>query len=448
MEKIVGVGLPAIALAEAGAGKVFIPQFDDDGNQTLIKTSTGIWSVAYNGENRPFSWTCGSTNVAMSFDRIGRRVHCFGTCGVTTNSNNTFTYDNYLLVARNHRIVDGTVMTDRFVWDATEHVATRPLVFCCPNALPQYYTHDGSKNVSERMAISISPNIVSHYEYSAFGEQTVSVRNLTLIAYGLSDDPFRFSSEFEDAVLGLTYYNYRHYSHLTGRWLSRDPLNEFSDHNIYMFSSNSPYGDNDMLGLLVVPPSALIKCASSIISQQIKKYAARYFTNMLLCKKAGESFFLTHSGMERCKPGELLYTGETGDSPPSYDVSTFKEAVLNCFVRTAKGKAIDTLMKDVEDEQLKKLVKVLLQTGEKGIKEYLEASAKDEQGTYRLKYNCNKNKMEVQVMFYTTLRTPDGDIDVSAPVSKKYVCEGGRFPSWKVGIEMMCDCCDNDTEDE
>ena len=42
----------------------------------------------------------------------------------------------------------------------------------------------------------------------------------------------------------------------------------------------------------------------------------------------------------------------------------------------------------------------------------------------------------------------DGDIDVSAPVSKKYVCEGGRFPSWKVGIEMMCDCCDNDTEDE
>ncbi len=27
----------------------FEPQFDDDGNQTLIKTSTGIWSVTYNG---------------------------------------------------------------------------------------------------------------------------------------------------------------------------------------------------------------------------------------------------------------------------------------------------------------------------------------------------------------------------------------------------------------
>ena len=35
----------------------FVPQFDDDGNQTLIQTSTGIWSVQYNGENRPVLWT-------------------------------------------------------------------------------------------------------------------------------------------------------------------------------------------------------------------------------------------------------------------------------------------------------------------------------------------------------------------------------------------------------
>ena len=31
----------------------FTPQFDGDGNQTLIKTATGIWQVQYNGENRP-----------------------------------------------------------------------------------------------------------------------------------------------------------------------------------------------------------------------------------------------------------------------------------------------------------------------------------------------------------------------------------------------------------
>ena len=37
----------------ASPRETFTPQFDDDGNQTLIKTSTGIWSVTYNGENRP-----------------------------------------------------------------------------------------------------------------------------------------------------------------------------------------------------------------------------------------------------------------------------------------------------------------------------------------------------------------------------------------------------------
>jgi len=34
-------------------GAPFIPQFDADGNQTLIKTETGIWSAVYNAENRP-----------------------------------------------------------------------------------------------------------------------------------------------------------------------------------------------------------------------------------------------------------------------------------------------------------------------------------------------------------------------------------------------------------
>ena len=48
--------------------------FDDDGNQTLVKTATGIWHVKYNGEGRPVNWSSGSTNITMKFDRLGRRV--------------------------------------------------------------------------------------------------------------------------------------------------------------------------------------------------------------------------------------------------------------------------------------------------------------------------------------------------------------------------------------
>ena len=51
----------------------FTPQYDDDGNQTLIKTETGIWSVVYNAENRPIRWESGDTVITMASDRMGRR---------------------------------------------------------------------------------------------------------------------------------------------------------------------------------------------------------------------------------------------------------------------------------------------------------------------------------------------------------------------------------------
>ena len=37
----------------------FVPKYDADGNQTLIKTETGIWAVVYNAENRPIRWQSG-----------------------------------------------------------------------------------------------------------------------------------------------------------------------------------------------------------------------------------------------------------------------------------------------------------------------------------------------------------------------------------------------------
>ncbi len=57
---------------ERGEESVFEPVYDADGNQTLIRTSTGIWQVAYNAENRPCcSWIC-----SWRKDRcVNRRCH-------------------------------------------------------------------------------------------------------------------------------------------------------------------------------------------------------------------------------------------------------------------------------------------------------------------------------------------------------------------------------------
>ena len=165
----------------------------------------------------------------MSFDRMGRRVQYLETAGATTNANNTFTYDNYVCITRYRAQNDGTVKTDRFIWDPTEPVATRPLVFHYATTPFAYYTHDGNKNVSE--LVRSNEDVVAHYEYEAFGAVCLETGD-----WGV-ENPWRFSSEYNDFMLGLVYYNYRHYEASNGRWLIRDPIYK-PEYNEYLFIYN------------------------------------------------------------------------------------------------------------------------------------------------------------------------------------------------------------------
>ena len=54
------------------------------------------------------------------------------------------------------------------------------------------------------------------------------------------DNPFRFSSEYADDELGLVYYNYRYYNPQNGRWISRDPMMERPQENLYGYVGNFP----------------------------------------------------------------------------------------------------------------------------------------------------------------------------------------------------------------
>ena len=211
----------------------FIPQFDDDGNQTLIQTSTGIWQVQYNGENRPILWQCVTPNsltpnsstpslISMSYDRQGRRV---------AKNDQRFVYDGYLQIADN----GGNV----YIWDPTEKVATRPLVWNC-EVSAAYYVHDGNKNVSE--VVAEDGALAAHYEYAPFGALS-AMRGTSAVS-----NPWRFSSEYAEGDTSTTYYNYRHYDPVTGRWLSRDPIDELGSVSLYLFSNNNL--DGDQLGLI------------------------------------------------------------------------------------------------------------------------------------------------------------------------------------------------------
>ena len=190
------------------SGSLFEPQFDADGNQTLVKTATGIWSVTYNGENRPILWSSGTNTISMSYDRMGRRI---------AKNEQRFVYNGYLQISDNQG--------NSYVWDPTEPVATIPLSWRHSNqnnthSALFFYVHDGNKNIVDIIKYSPSNSSMAHYEYAVFGE-TVSIAGRHMY-----DNNYRFSSEFHDDVLGLIYYNYRHFNPRIGKWLSRDDVDK------------------------------------------------------------------------------------------------------------------------------------------------------------------------------------------------------------------------------
>ena len=227
----------------------FAPQFDLDGNQTLIQTSTGIWSVTYNGENRPVLWECGSTNITMKFDRMGRRVEYVEAVSSVTNTHHRFVYDGYLCIQRLNAAANNAIDL-AFGWDPTEPMATRPLWMQRPaGSYNFFYFHDGNKNVSDIVSYQSARGVPAHYEYSPFGTVIAATTNTAFTAFNVAEvNPYRFSSEYADDATGLVYYNYRHYNTRYGRWISMDPITEYGSINIYSFCGNL-YDTFDFLGL-------------------------------------------------------------------------------------------------------------------------------------------------------------------------------------------------------
>ena len=84
-----------------GGEEDFRPVFDADGNQTKIKTSTGIWEVSYDANNRPVVFTSqdGRTIVTCGYDYRGRRFEKKVTVNGAVSSHSRFLYPDYLQVA-------------------------------------------------------------------------------------------------------------------------------------------------------------------------------------------------------------------------------------------------------------------------------------------------------------------------------------------------------------
>jgi RHS repeat-associated protein len=91
--------------------------------------------------------------------------------------------------------------------------------------------------------LNSTDQVTAHFEYDPFGNTVVNTDTANQFAY-------RFSTKPIDIATGLYYYGYRYYDPMTGRWPSRDPIEESGGINLYSFVINSPLGTVDQYGLM------------------------------------------------------------------------------------------------------------------------------------------------------------------------------------------------------
>ena len=238
----------------AGNGAAaFVPQYDADGNQTLVKTSTGIWTVTYNAENRPvkFESEDGGTTVECAYDSMGRRFEKKVTVGGTTGFHARYLYRDYLQVAECDLTGETPALVRSYLWDPSEPEATRVLAMTRWEANGTqvkehlYCMHDAMKNVTSLFGEARGRRAL--YEYRPYGGLVTSEGNMA------QENKFRFSCEYMDDELGLIYYNYRHLNPRDGRWISRDPIAEQGGWNLFAFVKNNSIINFDYLGEKTIP---------------------------------------------------------------------------------------------------------------------------------------------------------------------------------------------------
>lgn len=239
------------------------PEYDEDGNLT----ADARWNYTWNGENRLVSMvtkanaiTAGHPWVRLTFtyDWQGRRVQKKveeASPGNVTKDLRYF-YDGWNLIAEYEFSAPTAQFTlqNSYLWgldlSGTEQGAGGVGGLLAVN---QYSTEDDSQITTSFFPaydgngniiawINESGAVAQRRDYDPFGNLISKQGNIESLNYG-------FSTKYTDEETGLCYYGYRYYDPVTGRWPSRDPIEEDGGVNLYGFVGNDGVNRVDVLGM-------------------------------------------------------------------------------------------------------------------------------------------------------------------------------------------------------
>jgi RHS repeat-associated protein len=197
--------------------------YDVNGNLT----SDGVRTFEWDAENRLVAVVKGTHRSEFVYDGMSRRT------GIIEKDN-------------------GTVTTSKkYVWDGTEIAEERDSTgamvtkkfyaqgFVDTDATNLYYTRDHLGSIRE---LTDSTQVIrARYDYDPYGRVAK--------ASGDRDSVFQFTGYFWHAQSSLSLALFRAYDPNLGRWISRDPIGEKDNVNLYAYISSDPLNGVDPLGL-------------------------------------------------------------------------------------------------------------------------------------------------------------------------------------------------------
>jgi RHS repeat-associated protein len=201
--------------------------FDAKGQTTVSGGKTFEWD----DEGRLTAIVNGSARSEFGYDGYGRRISITEKSGTTVTSKKLYWWLGGSIVCERDGLAAGNPITKRYFGQGV-------LV----GAQKLFYTFDQLGSVRE--LVDDTGAIRADYRYDNYGTRTKASGDL--------DSDFGYAGLFHHAPSGLLLATHRAYDPVSHRWLSRDPLGEGVDLNLYRYCGNNPVSRIDPSGLIAL----------------------------------------------------------------------------------------------------------------------------------------------------------------------------------------------------